>query len=64
MKYRIVETDNFDRGYPAESFCGPVLEEEDAKRVAALFNEAAHAGCDRFWKVEPVGYKLKPGFEP
>jgi hypothetical protein len=62
--FRVVETDNFGSDYPDERFTGPPLTEEDANRVADTFNEATHADHPRFWKVVPVGYKLRPGFEP
>lgn len=64
MKYCVVETDNFGGDYPNESFAGPSLTEEDAKRVADIFNNAVGPRYDRYWKVVPVGYKLQPGFEP
>lgn len=65
MKYRIVETDNFGGDYPDEKFAGPPLEKEEADRIAKAFNDAASGpNSPRFWKVEPVGYKLQPGFEP
>lgn len=64
MKFRIVETDNFDGDYPGESFAGPPLEEADARRVADVFNAATGESSRRFWKVEPVGYRLQSGFEP
>jgi hypothetical protein len=64
VKYRIVETSNFGGDYPDESFAGPPLEEEQARRVADLFNASTSEVHPRFWKLVPVGYKLQPGFEP
>lgn len=63
MKFRIVETDNFGGDYPDERFAGPLLDEEDACRVADLFNAATNERAARFWKVVPDGYRLLPGFE-
>lgn len=62
--FRVVETDNFGSDYPDESFAGPPLTEEDANRVADIFNEATSPDHPRFWKVVPVDYKLQPGFSP
>lgn len=64
MKFRIVETDNSGGDYPGESFSGPAMDEGAARQVADLFNAATGEHHDRFWKVVPVGYKLKPAFEP
>lgn len=62
--FRVVETDNFGRDYPNESFAGPRMSREDANRVADIFNAAAGNKHPRFWKVEPVTYRLQPGFAP
>jgi len=62
---RIVETDNFDGDYPAESFLLGRLSEESAHVIADVINE--HCGgphARRYWKVVEDGYKLRPGFEP
>lgn len=59
--YRVVETDNFGRDYPNESFEGPSMTYEDCERVAAIFNVY---GGDRYYKIEHRTYKLQPGFEP
>lgn len=45
-------------------FAGPLLEEDEAKRAADVFNAAVAENYPRYWKVVPVGYELQPGFEP
>ena len=63
--FRVVETDNFGGDYPDESFAGPPVSKATAELVAAAFNrEAGGDNARRFWKVEPQGYQLQPGFEP
>ena len=65
MRYRIVETDNFGRDYPNESFVNiPALPKEDAETVTEIINQAAGPNCPRYWKVVETGYKLAPKFEP
>lgn len=63
-RFRVVETDNFGRDFPDESFCGPLLTEQNANLVADVFNEAVHPNHPRYWKVVSVEYKLQPGFSP
>ena len=64
MRYVIVETDNFGGDYPAESFLLWPMRKEQAEKVADAVNEVAGPHSSRYWKVEPEGYKLVPGFEP
>lgn len=65
MKKRIVETDNFGRDYPNESFVPiPPMDESEAKIVAAAINKAASPNSTRYWKVVDLDYKLAPPFEP
>lgn len=74
--YTIVNTDNFGGDYPNESFVKPngcsthdvaealVLEtSEEADRIAKVLNRDWEM-APRYYKVEPKGYKLQPGFEP
>jgi hypothetical protein len=63
-KFAVVETDNFGGDYPNETFAGPMLTEEEATKVADIFNNATHENHSRFWKVVKFPYKLLPGFEP
>lgn len=65
---RIVETDNFGRDDPDESFLAiPNLPVSAAERICEILNDAmnpnGHAH-DRYWKAVTVDYKLVPGFEP
>jgi hypothetical protein len=62
--FRVVETDNFGRDYPAESFVTPCLSREGAEKIADILNAEAGPHADRFFKVEHEDYKLAPGFEP
>jgi hypothetical protein len=62
--FRIVETDNFGSDYPNENFLLYPMAEERAKRIADAINASMYEEHSRFWKVEPVGYVLRPGFEP
>jgi len=65
MLKRIVETDNYGRDYPDESFLPvPAMPEKRAKLVAKLINTAAGPNASRYWKVVDLNYKLQPGFEP
>ena len=62
---RIVETDNYGRDFPNESFLPvPSMSRDDAERIATLINKVAGPTSDRFWKVVGEDYKLQPGFEP
>lgn len=66
MMWRVVETDNFCRDYPNESFVGPCFRSvHTAQTIANLINEdASGPTAERCWKVVESGYKLQPGFEP
>lgn len=65
MRKRIVETDNFGRDYPDETFVPiPAMSEEDAKVVADIINRSAGPQSFRFWKVVDTDYELAPAFEP
>ena len=64
---KIVETDNFGRDYPNESFLNlPPMSEEKAKVIAKAINSqlCSSDSDDRYWNVVPDDYKLQPGFEP
>lgn len=61
---RIVETDNFGRDHPDETFAGPLLSRAEAQEVADIFNAAVGERSSRFWKVVEARYVLQPGFEP
>uniref|UniRef100_A0AAU8KXV2 Uncharacterized protein n=1 Tax=Serratia phage Kevin TaxID=3161161 RepID=A0AAU8KXV2_9CAUD len=66
MRYKIVETDNFGRDYPDESFVSlPPMSKEDAIAISDVINQRLSGNSrDRFWAVVPEDYKLQPGFEP
>lgn len=65
MPKRIINTCNFGRDYPNETFLPiPALSEEDAKKVAEIINKAAGPIAMRYWRVVDLDYKLQPGFEP
>jgi hypothetical protein len=66
--FKIVETDNYGRDYPNESFVNvpDFRSKVEAEAVANAIN-AAHCVGDyapRFWKVVPDDYTLAPVFEP
>lgn len=62
---RIVETDNFDRDYPDESFVNlPRMVEDHAQAVADAINAGFSGGHHRYWRVVPDDYVLQGGFEP
>ena len=62
---KVVNTDNFDGDYPDEKFLNiPNMPKEYSKRVADVLNEYAGPHSSRYWKVVPVDYILKGGFEP
>lgn len=67
-RYRIVETDNFGRDYPDESFVNlPTMRKEQAEQLADLINEICSGETgyhQRYWKVVDDSYELQPGFEP
>ena len=65
--FRIVETDNFGRDYPNESFVNlPAMRMKEAQAVAKAINDACcnYDNAPRFWKVVPFDYVLVPGFQP
>ncbi len=66
MMYKIVNTDNLGRDYPDESFVNlPSMNHPHAKKVCEAINDAFnHPHNDRYYKVVPENYVLKPGFEP
>ncbi len=61
---RIVDTDNFGRDYPDESFLLWPLPGKQAQQIADALNEAAGPYASRFYKVVENDYTLQPGFEP
>ena len=63
---RIVETDNFGRDYPDETFVNvPNLQKEPAERIAEELNKACSGPtASRYWRVVDNDYVLQPGFEP
>jgi hypothetical protein len=65
---RIIETDNFGSDYPNEKFVNlPFMSEEACKAVCKIVNNFCSPpghDSDRYWKVVPNDYVLKPGFEP
>lgn len=63
--FKIVETDNYGGEYPNESFLNIApVSQEHAKTIAKAINNAFQPNFHRYWTVEPVGYVLRPGFEP
>lgn len=67
MKYKIVETDNFGRDYPDESFVNiPPLPKEQCEEIATVINKHCNlqGTASRYWKVVSENYALQPGFEP
>jgi len=63
---RIIETDNFGRDYPDESFLPlPNMTSEAANRIADEINLACSgATASRYWRVVNADYTLQHGFEP
>lgn len=66
---RIVETDNHGSDYPDEKFVNlPGMSHEACQAVCKIVNNYCNPvggpDCDRYWKVVPSDYKLRPGFEP
>lgn len=62
---RIVNTCNFDRDYPNESFINlPPLSDETAETIAILINkECSGERASRYWKVVKDDYQLAPTME-
>ena len=65
-RYKIVETDNFDGDYPDESELKlPPMTKSQAMALTNTINTIFSSDvAPRYWKVEPMDYKLQPGFEP
>jgi len=63
---RIIETDNFGRDYPDESFVNvPNLPDREATLIADILNaQCSSATANRYWRVVDNDYVLQPGFEP
>lgn len=65
MTYRIVNTDNFDRDDPDESFVGPAYAtKEIAQAEADKLNSPMGDYSSRYYKVVDENYVLSRGFEP
>ena len=65
MTYRIVNTDNFGRDYPDETFVDGEYETEDeAQAQADAMNGTHPEHAERYYKVVEMPYELSPGFEP
>ena len=61
----VIETDNFDRDYPDESFLVRHISEESARTIADIMNsEKGGSSAQRYWMVKGDDYVLQPGFEP
>lgn len=63
---KIIETDNFGRDYPDESFVDlPPMDEDAAKKIAEIINaQCSGPHSQRFWDVVHNDYILVPGFQP
>jgi hypothetical protein len=62
---RIIETCNYGKDYPDESFLPlPPMSKTGATIVVNAINDAIHVQCPRYWRVVDDDYQLKPGFEP
>lgn len=64
--YKIVETDNFGRDWPDETFVNiPLTTEEKAKKIADVINSVfcPNDNSSRYWKVVDEFYIPQPGFE-
>jgi hypothetical protein len=66
MFYKIVETDNFNRDYPAEKFLSTpnFKNKDDADSVAEIINRQVTGNYPRFWKVVTTDYVLAEEFYP
>lgn len=61
----VIETDNFGRDYPDESFLVQHISEESAKTIAdIMIREKGGSTAQRYWMVVKDDYVLQPGFEP
>ena len=65
-RYRIVNTDNFGRDYPNESFTedGPFSTQAAAQAQADMLNGNDGDWAPRYFIVVALPYELQPGFEP
>ena len=63
---KIIDTDNFGGDYPNERVIAEGITNEDFAKVMcdALIARFGGDYADRYYKVVPDDYKLKPGFEP
>lgn len=64
---KIIETDNFGRDYPNESFVldARTLSQAGAEAIATILNrEWSGDDAPRYWRAVPDDYRLQPGFEP
>lgn len=59
-RYKIVETDNYDRDYPDEKFLEPLpfFDKERLEKIADLINSLQGKNFDRYYKVVKTPYKL------
>ena len=65
MPYRVVNTDNFGRDYPNETFAADDLDTRaEAQACADKLNGPNSCYSSRYYKVEELPYELEPGFEP
>ena len=56
---KIVVCDNLNRDTVDEFFFGHALDENVARKIAVLLNEAEHDDCvGKYYRVEKEGYKL------
>lgn len=62
--FRVIETDNYGRDYPNESFHGPVMTYCKASAVVDIFNASLGPNPDRWYRIVDQDYTLQPGFEP
>ncbi len=61
----VVETDNFSRDYPNESFLVKNIGNGNALIIAHIMNvEKGGLTAQRYWMVKGDDYVLQPGFEP
>jgi len=63
--WHIVNTDNFGRAYPNESFVARnIKSKENADIMARALNANGNENSSRYYKVVNDGYQLEPGFTP
>jgi hypothetical protein len=62
---KIVDTDNFGRDYPNETFfVDESMPLPVARAVVEKLNWSKNSTSERIYKIVPVNYVLEPGFEP